>query len=276
MRIAVDQHLRSAYADQGFAPDVRGDRSRLLLEGRPFEVWEGHQLRDFNYVDDCVAALLLAAEREEVNGQIFNLGDHSPVSLLELANLLVELHGSGSYSVHSFPAERKKIDIGDYYSDFSKYQSTTGWMPKINLREGLTRTLEYFRANFAALPIGGTAVLLPADPKASYLAHKEALDRAIQETIASGWYILGPKVALFEEHFAAYLGASSCVGVGSGTDAVQLALRACGVSPGDEVLTVSHTAVATVSAIDWIGARPVLVDISPLPTPLTPKKPKIP
>ena len=122
---------------------------RLLLEGRPFEVWEGHQLRDFNYVDDCVAALLLAAEREEVNGQIFNLGDHSPVSLLELANLLVELHGSGSYSVHSFPADRKKIDIGDYYSDFSKYQSTTGWMPKINLREGLTRTLEYFRANLA-------------------------------------------------------------------------------------------------------------------------------
>ena len=122
---------------------------RLLLEGRPFEVWEGHQLRDFNYVDDCVAALLLAAEREEVNGQIFNLGDRSPVSLLELANLLVELHGSGSYSVHSFPADRKKIDIGDYYSDFSKYQSATGWMPKINLREGLTRTLEYFRANFA-------------------------------------------------------------------------------------------------------------------------------
>ena len=122
---------------------------RLLLEGRPFEVWEGHQLRDFNYVDDCVAALLLAAEREEVNGQIFNLGDRSPVSLLELANLLVELHGSGSYSVHSFPADRKKIDIGDYYSEFSKYQSATGWMPKINLREGLTRTIEYFRANLA-------------------------------------------------------------------------------------------------------------------------------
>jgi UDP-glucose 4-epimerase len=122
---------------------------RLLLEGRPFEVWEGHQLRDFNYVDDCVAALLLAAEREEVNGQIFNLGDRRPVSLLELAKLLVELHGSGSYSVHSFPADRKKIDIGDYYSDFSKYQSATGWMPKINLREGLTRTLEYFRAYLA-------------------------------------------------------------------------------------------------------------------------------
>ena len=115
-------------------------------------------------------------------------------------------------------------------------------------------------------------MLLPADPKAGYLAHKEALDQAIQETIASGWYILGPKVALFEEHFAAYLGASSCVGVGSGTDAVHLALRACGVSPGDGVLTVSHTAVATVSAIDWIGARAILVDISPRTYTLDPKK----
>jgi dTDP-4-amino-4,6-dideoxygalactose transaminase len=115
-------------------------------------------------------------------------------------------------------------------------------------------------------------MLLPADPKASYLAHKEVLDQAIQETIASGWYILGPKVALFEEHFAAYLGASSCVGVGSGTDAVHLALRACGVGPGDGVLTVSHTAVATVSAMDWIGARPVLVDISPRTYTLDPQK----
>jgi nucleoside-diphosphate-sugar epimerase len=121
---------------------------RLLLEGRPFEVWEGHQLRDFNYVDDCVNALLLAAEREEANGQIFNLGDRNPVSLLELADLLIELHGSGSYSVHSFPTDRKKIDIGDYYSDFGKYESVVGWVPKVSLREGLARTLEYYRTNF--------------------------------------------------------------------------------------------------------------------------------
>ncbi|MBV5330036.1 MAG: NAD-dependent epimerase/dehydratase family protein [Chlorobium sp.] len=122
---------------------------RLLLEGRPFEVWEGHQLRDFNYVDDCVDALLLATEREEVNGQIYNLGDHSPVSLQELADLLIELHGSGSYSVHSFPVDRKKIDIGDYYSDFRKFESATGWNPKVSLREGLSRTIEYYKANIA-------------------------------------------------------------------------------------------------------------------------------
>jgi dTDP-4-amino-4,6-dideoxygalactose transaminase len=106
-------------------------------------------------------------------------------------------------------------------------------------------------------------MLLPADPKAGYLAHKELLDQTIRETMESGWYILGPKVGLFEKKFAEYIGASSCVGVANGTDAVSFALRACGVKRGDKVLTVSHTAVATVSAIDWIGAKPILVDIDP-------------
>jgi dTDP-4-amino-4,6-dideoxygalactose transaminase len=102
-----------------------------------------------------------------------------------------------------------------------------------------------------------------ADPKASYLAHKQELDCAIAEVMESGWYILGSKVKAFEEHFADYLGATQCVGVANGTDAIQLALRAIGVKPGDAIITVSHTAMATVSAIDWIGAIPVLVDIDP-------------
>jgi len=107
------------------------------------------------------------------------------------------------------------------------------------------------------------AMLLPADPKASYLAQKEAINQTVREVMDSGWYIMGPRVKSFEEHFADYLGARHCVGVASGSDAVQLALRACGVQPGDGVVTVSHTAVATVSAIDWIGARPILVDVDP-------------
>ncbi len=115
-------------------------------------------------------------------------------------------------------------------------------------------------------------MLFLADPKAGYFAHKEVLDQAIRETMESGWYILGPKVADFEKSFSEYLGTASCVGVASGTDAVSFALRACGVTAGDEVLTVSHTAVATVSAIDWIGARPVLVDIDPYTYTLDPQK----
>lgn len=106
-------------------------------------------------------------------------------------------------------------------------------------------------------------MILPADPRASYLANKEAIDKIILEVMDGGCYILGPRVKAFEEHFAAYVGVSHGIGVASGSDAVQLALRACGVGSGDEVITVSHTAVATVSAINWIGAKAVLVDIEP-------------
>lgn len=73
----------------------------------------------------------------------------TPVSLKELADILVNLNGGGSYTVHTFPAARKKIDIGDYYSDFSKYENAVGWVPKVGLREGLKKSLEYFRANLS-------------------------------------------------------------------------------------------------------------------------------
>lgn len=101
------------------------------------------------------------------------------------------------------------------------------------------------------------------NPKANYLAHREAIDAAIARVLESGWYILGSEVAAFEREFAAYLGMKQAVGVASGTDALSLALRACGVGSGDHVLTVSHTAVATASAIGLCGATPIFVDIGP-------------
>ena len=120
---------------------------KLLLEGQAFEVWGGQQLRDFNYIDDCVDALLLAAEREETNGQIYNLGDYNPISLQNLAELIVAQNGEGTYTMRTFPEDRKRIDVGDYYSDFSKFTAAVGWEPKVSLNEGLTKTLEYFRKN---------------------------------------------------------------------------------------------------------------------------------
>ena len=101
------------------------------------------------------------------------------------------------------------------------------------------------------------------DPKAGYLAHKTEIDGAIQQVLDSGWYILGREVDLFEQEFAAYLGVSDAIGVGNGTDAIEIALQACGIGAGDAVFTVSHTAVATVAAIERIGATPVVVDIDP-------------
>jgi dTDP-4-amino-4,6-dideoxygalactose transaminase len=89
------------------------------------------------------------------------------------------------------------------------------------------------------------------------------LETAVQRVLKSGWYILGPEVEAFEAAFAAYHGVKYAVGVASGTDAIELALRAAGVGPGDEVITVAHTAVATVCAVERAGARPILVDIDP-------------
>jgi UDP-glucose 4-epimerase len=120
---------------------------KLILQDQTFEVWDGQQLRDFNYVDDCVDALIRAAVNDEANGQFFNLGAPNPISLRDLAELLVELNGKGRYLVRSYPADRKKIDIGDYYSDYSKFKALTGWEPATNLRDGLAKTLDYFRQN---------------------------------------------------------------------------------------------------------------------------------
>jgi len=102
-----------------------------------------------------------------------------------------------------------------------------------------------------------------ANPKAQYLSHREVIEKAMHRVLESGWYVLGEEVARFEEEFASYIGVKHAIGVGSGTEALHVALRSLGVGPGDEVITTAHTAVATASAIDLCGARPVFVDIEP-------------
>lgn len=106
-------------------------------------------------------------------------------------------------------------------------------------------------------------MILCSNPKAQYLAHRAQIDAAIQRVLEGGYYILGTEVNAFESEFAAYAGAQHCVGVGSGTEALHVALRALGLGAGDEVITTAHTAVATVSAIELMGATPVFADIEP-------------
>lgn len=122
---------------------------RLAVEGKAFEVWEGHQLRDFTFVDDAVEAFLSAAASEQSNGEIFNLGGESVVSLKELADLVVEVNGGGEYLTRTYPADRKRIDIGDYYADFGRIAETLGWQPRTDLREGLRQTLKFYREHLA-------------------------------------------------------------------------------------------------------------------------------
>ncbi len=107
-------------------------------------------------------------------------------------------------------------------------------------------------------------MIVPTSPKAGYLAYKRQIDAAVAGVLDSGWYLLGDELRRFEVDFAHYIGVGHAVGVASGTDAIELALRACGVGAGDLVLTVSHTAVATVAAIERCGAVPGFVDIDPV------------
>ena len=118
---------------------------RQLLEGKPISVWGGKQLRDFTDVEDAIDAFLMAAASSATNGQVYNLGGTETIDLADLAKLMVQVNGAGSYEIKEFPAERRAIDIGDYYADFTKIRQALGWEPKRALRETIETTLRYFR-----------------------------------------------------------------------------------------------------------------------------------
>ena len=118
---------------------------RQILSGEPFEVWGGEQRRDFTYVDDAVRAFLMAGARDEAIGQVFNLGGPPPVSLMRLAELLVEINRKGSFVIRNFPSDRKVIDIGDYFADDSLIRRTLGWTHEISLETALKKTLAFYR-----------------------------------------------------------------------------------------------------------------------------------
>jgi UDP-glucose 4-epimerase len=124
---------------------------RLAVAGEELLVFgDGSQQRDFTYVDDAVEAFLLAGASEAADGQVFNVGGEPPVSLGELAELLVSVAGGGSWRLVPFPEERRAIDIGDYFADDSKIRERLGWEPRIGLREGLARSLAFYREHGAS------------------------------------------------------------------------------------------------------------------------------
>jgi UDP-glucose 4-epimerase len=149
---AVSLRLTNTYGPCMRVKDARqtflGIWIKRLIDGQSIDVYgDGQQLRDFNYVDDVVDAMLLSAASEAANGQIYNLGSDEVIGLADLAQLMVDVNASGEFRIVPFPPERKAIDIGDYYANYDKAKHDLGWQPRINLREGIRRSLEYYRAN---------------------------------------------------------------------------------------------------------------------------------
>jgi UDP-glucose 4-epimerase len=121
---------------------------RNIIENKPIKIFgDGLQIRDFNFVDDVVQAFLVAAASSTADGQIYNLGAPDHINLSDLASKLVALNGSGEMQIVPFPPDRKVIDIGDYYSDFSKIRKDLGWVPQVPLNEALLTTLNFYKVN---------------------------------------------------------------------------------------------------------------------------------
>ena len=123
---------------------------RLLLEGKLITVFgDGKQKRDFNYVDDVVEALILAASDERTNGKIFNLGSTEALSLEDSARLMTDQVPSSSYEKIPFPPDRKAIDVGDFLCDPRTFCETFGWKPKTTFAQGMEKTLAYYKEHLA-------------------------------------------------------------------------------------------------------------------------------
>ena len=122
---------------------------RNLIEKKPITIFgNGKQIRDYNYVDDVVDALLLAVSNNKSYGNIYNLGNSNPISLKETAKIMIGQNGNGQYIFKPFPKDLKSIDIGDYYSDFNKIKKDLGWQPKVSFDIGMLKTIQYFKNNF--------------------------------------------------------------------------------------------------------------------------------
>lgn len=120
---------------------------RQIVDGEKVRIFgSGSQIRDTNFVDDVIEAMLLAMVTDATNGEVFNLGGEA-ISLVHFVETLIEVNGCGEYELVEFPCELKAIEIGDYIAAYSKFSAVAGWKPKVNLREGLAKTLDYYRIN---------------------------------------------------------------------------------------------------------------------------------
>ena len=239
-----------------------------VLRDKPFEVWGGEQLRDLTFVDDVTEAFLAAAQH---------------------------LHATDEFSISAGPVElhceRLQIASSKFVAELRDTQSAISPTSVLGLISATTeQMIPPSRAppagrrprNFSTasadrsigfvsprgIPLkdfhhGERVTVRQVDPGASYRAHKSEIDAAVMRVFGSGRFLLDAEVAGFETEFANWLGVRRAVGCANGTDALALLLRGLGVGPGCTVVTVSHTSIATVAAIEMVGGIPLLVDVEP-------------
>lgn len=153
-RPVVSLRLTNCYGPRLRIRDARqtflGIWIRCVLQGKPFEVWGGAQLRDMTYVDDVTEAFLAAAATPACHGEIFNIGGPPPASLHDLAEMTVRVAGGEArYITREFPADRASIDIGSYHADDRAFRAATGWAPRVGLEDGIGRAIAWFRPRLA-------------------------------------------------------------------------------------------------------------------------------
>lgn len=246
------------------------------MAGRPMVVFgDGTQTRDFTYVSDTARGILLAGLSDAAVGQTINIGSGRETAINDLAREVAAVVGRPEgLTVHEAP---RPGDVLRLYADASKARELLHFVPTVTLREGLTRLKNWYRLPGKPLerlleeevvhnwepatarqPCRGGKFIPVAKP---WMDEREV--EAIRRPILTGWVTQGPEVAVFEREFADFVGAGYACAVSSCTTALHLALLAVGVRPGDEVITVSHSFIATASSIRHCGATPVFVDIKP-------------
>ena len=202
---------------------------KLLLSGQAIKVFgDGAQLRDFNYVDDVVDALLRAATRDEAVGQVMNLGSDEVICLKDLAALMVAVNGGGEWELVPFPPDRKAIDIGDYYGNWSRARAAAGLAPDGHVGGGAEALARVLSGEWLVL----LGVVMSTIAMNDFRREPDELVRAelaaCERVIRSGWWILGREVTAFEQAWATYLGTPAAVGCANGLDAIEFGLSALG------------------------------------------------
>ena len=234
---------------------------RLAVEGREIQIFgDGSQLRDFVYVDDVVDAFLRAGSDDAVNGDVFNVGGAEPISHRDLVEMLIHGGRSRDRALCRMAAGKEGDRHRQLLLQLRQVPAHRRMAPSSRARGRPAADRGLLSREPAA--VRGRGVVIPflkLTPGEDAVAIQDAVERVVER----GWFVLGPELEAFEAEFAEATGAPRAVGVGTGTDAIAIALRALGIGRGDEVITSPLSAAYSALAIMMAGARPVFADIDP-------------